>query len=221
MQDSENGNAPQNTVSSVFSPAMMMTMVAVQVEGGLAVLAIVIAWFAGISLREMFIFELFPILIALAGTIPMLVLCRFLYVLPFKTVEFTRRFLHSVYRDFIRHCSVMQLLLVAIMSGIGEELLFRGILQTSITNGCGGGIWGLAIGVVLTSALFGIVHPINKLYVFLCFVIGIYLGLLFAWSDNNLIVPIIIHALYNFVIFLAMPQMVGFSPDMSTSDKEQ
>ena len=218
MLDSDNSNLPRNPITGLFSPAMMMTVAAVQVEGGLAVLAIVIAWFAGISLRDMFVLEPFPILIAVVGTVPMLVFCRLVYVLPFKTVEFTRRFLQSVYRDFIRHCTVIQLLLVAIMSGVGEELMFRGILQTSITNGCGGGTWGLAIGIVLTSALFGLVHPINKLYVFLCFVIGIYLGLLFAWSGNNLIVPIIIHAIYNFVIFLAMPRMVGFTPDVRTTD---
>ena len=216
MQDSENGNSPLGNMSAMFSPAMMLTLVAVQVEGGLAILAIVIAWFAGISLRDMFAFEPFPILIAVAATIPMLVFCRLVYVLPFKMVDFTRRFLHSVYLDFIRHCSVLQLLLVAIMSGVGEELLFRGILQTSITNGCGGGTWGLAVGIGVTSFLFAVAHPINKLYVFLCFLIGIYLGLLFAWSDNNLIVPIIIHALYNFVVFLVMPRMVGFTVDTRT-----
>jgi membrane protease YdiL (CAAX protease family) len=201
----------------------MMTVAAVQVEGGLAVLAIVIAWFTGISLRDMFVFETFPLLIAVVCTFPMLVLCRFIYMLPFKMVEFTRRFLQSIHRDFIRHCTVTQLLLVAIMSGIGEELLFRGILQTAITNAFGGGTWGLAFGIGLTSLLFGLAHPINKLYVFLCFVIGIYLGLFFAWTDNNLVVPIIIHALYNFVIFLAMPQMLGFSPDegMMNSSRER
>ena len=217
MPNSENNNPFHNNRPGVIPPALMLTVVAVQVEGGLAILAIVIAWFAGISLRDMIIFEPFPILIAVAATVPMLVFCRLIYALPFKMVEFTRRFLHSVYRDFICHCSATQLLLVAIMSGIGEELLFRGILQTAITNACGGGIWGLAVGIGVTSLLFAVAHPINILYVFLCFVIGVYLGLLFAWLDNNLIVPIIIHALYNFVIFLTLPRMIGFSTDTRIS----
>ena len=217
MQESENGNHPRSDMPGLFSPAMMMTAAAVQVEGGLAILAIVIAWFAGIPLRDMFIFETFPVLIALVAIVPMLVFCRFVYVLPLKTVEFTRRFLQSVYCDFIRHCSVTQLLLVAIMSGIGEELLFRGVIQTSMTNAFGGETRGLAIGIVLTSLLFGVVHPINKLYVFLCFVIGIYLGLLFVWFGNNLVVPVIMHALYNFILFLALPQMIGFSTEARTS----
>jgi len=218
MQDFDNRNSPRSIMSGMFSPAMMMTVAAVQIEGGLAVLAIAIAWVFGIPLREMFVFETFSVLIALVATVPMLVFCRLVYLLPLKAVEFTRRFMQSVYRDFIRHCSVTQLSLVAIMSGIGEELLFRGVLQTSITNACGGGTWGLAAGIVITSVLFGIVHPINKLYVFLCFIFGIYLGLIFVWSGNNLIIPIIIHALYNFVIFLAMPRMVGFTPDVRNSD---
>jgi len=218
MQDSENDNFPRNNILGMFSPAMMITLVTVQVEGGLAVLAIVIAWFADISLREMFVVNPLHFLLAVVAIVPVLALCRLVYMMPFKTVEFTRRFMRSVYNDFIRHCSVTQLLLVAVMSGIGEELLFRGILQTFVTNACGDGTWGLAIGVILTSVLFGIVHPINKLYVFLCIVIGIYLGLFFAWSGNNLIVPIIIHAFYNFIVFLAMPRLIGFKTDVHMSD---
>jgi membrane protease YdiL (CAAX protease family) len=217
MQDSGNGHFPQDSMFRMFSPAMMLTQSAVFVEGGLAVLAIVIAWFAGIALREMFLLKPLHFLIAVVAVFPMLMFCRFVYMVPFKTVEFTRRFLQSVYRDFIRHCSVLQLLLVAIMSGIGEELLFRGVLQTSITQWFGGETRGIIIGIAITSLLFGLVHPINKLYVFLCFVIGIYLGLLFVWT-GNLIVPIIIHSLYNFVVFLAMPQLIGFSPDTQASD---
>jgi len=218
MQESENGNFPQDSLFRVFSPAMMLTQSAVLVEGGLAVLAIMIAWFADIPLREMFILKPLHFLIAAVAVFPMLMLCRFVYMLPFKMVEFTRRFLHSVYRDFIRHCSVTQLLLVAIMSGIGEELLFRGVLQTTITQWCGGETRGFIIGIAVTSLLFGLAHPINKLYVVLCFVIGIYLGLLFAWSGNNLIVPIIIHAFYNFVVFLAMPRLIGFPSETRKTD---
>jgi len=218
MQESENGNFPQDGMFRMFSPAMMLTQSAVMVEGGLAVLAIVIAWFAGISLREMIVLdEPIHYLIAVVAIIPMLMFCRFVYLVPLKTVEFTRRFLHSVYRDFIRHCSVLQLLLVAIMSGIGEELLFRGVIQTAIVEGFGGETRGLIIGIAVTSLLFGLVHPINKLYVFLCFVVGIYLGLLFVWT-GNLIVPVIIHTFYNFVVFLAMPQLIGFPRDVRTSD---
>ena len=202
----------------MFSPAMLLTQSAVTVEGGLAVLAIVIAWFAGISLREMFILEPLHFLVAAVAIVPMLLFCRFVYLLPLKSVEFTSRFLHSVYRDFIRHCSVTQLLFVAVMAGIGEELLFRGVIQTTLVQSFGGETRGLIIGIALSSLLFGLVHPINKLYVFLCFVIGIYLGLLFAWTGNNLIVPIIIHTFYNFVVFLAMPQLIGFPPDTGTSD---
>ena len=218
MQESENDNFPQDGMFSMFSPAMRLTQSAVLVEGGLAVLAIMLAWFAGIPLREMFVLKPVHFLIAAVAILPMLMFCRFIYMIPLKSVEFTRRFLQTVYRDFIRHCSVTQLLLVAIMSGIGEELLFRGVIQKTIVEGFGGETRGFIIGIAVTSLLFGLAHPINKLYVFLCVVIGIYLGLLFAWTDDNLIVPIIIHAFYNFIVFLAMPQLIGFPPAPRSSD---
>lgn len=206
---------PQNNPPP-FSPAMMMTFAAVQVEGGLAVIAILIAWFAEIPLRDMFTLTMPAFVIGILSTIPLFLLCYLVYKIPIRAVEFTRRFMKSIYRDFVRHCSTTQLLLVAVMSGIGEELLFRGILQTTFTRWCGGDTRGLILGIVITSLLFGLVHPINKLYVFLCFGIGIYLGAIFAMSGNNLLVPIILHALYNFVIFLAMPRMIGFSTDETT-----
>lgn len=193
-----------------FSPAMMMTLAAVQVEGGLALLAILIAYFASIPLLEMVTFEPLAVLFAVLGTLPVILLCWLIYKVPLKSVEFTRRFMRSIYLDFVRHCSVLQLFLIALMSGIGEELLFRGVLQTTVVHWFGGETRGLIFGILITSVLFGLAHPINKLYVFLCIVIGVYLGLTFVWS-GNLLVPMILHALYNFVVFLAMPQLIDFS----------
>ena len=204
--DFDTGNKP-----FAFSPAMMMTLATVQVEGGLAVLAIVIAYFAKIPFWDMLTVTPFAVAFGVLGTFPMFLLCYLVYKLPGKAIEFTRRFMKTMYHDFVRHCSVMQLLLVAMMSGIGEELLFRGILQTTITHWCGGETRGLVLAIVITSILFGLAHPISKLYVFLCFVIGLYLGAVFVWSGNNLIAPILLHAIYNFVIFLTLPRMIGFS----------
>ena len=213
MQESPHSNAPDDdeNLPSIFSPAMLMTLTTVQIEGGLAVLAILIAYFAEIPLLAMLIFEPKAFLFGFLGIVPAVLFCWLVYKLPTKAVVFTRQFMRSIYFDFVRHCSVLQLLLVAIMSGIGEELFFRGVLQTTIAQWCGGGTHGLVWGILITSALFGLVHPINKLYVALCFIIGVYLGLIFAVSGNNLTAPIILHAGYNFVVFLAMPQLIGFS----------
>ena len=210
-QEPNSGDSDAGNKSRAISPAMVMTLATVQVEGGLTVLAIIIAYFAKIPLREMFAVTPFAVVLGMLGTLPMFLLCYLVYKLPGKAIEFTRRFMKMMYHDFVRHCSVMQLLLMAILSGIGEELFFRGFLQTTIAHWCGGETRGLVIAIVITSILFGLAHPISKLYVFLCFVIGLYLGVIFAWSGNNLIAPILLHAIYNFVIFLNMPRMTGFS----------
>lgn len=219
MQEPDGDDFRGNSPFAAFSPALMMTIVAVQVEGGLAVVAIIIAYFAEIPLRDMLALTPFRAALGVLGTLPLFLFCYLVYKIPVKAVEFTRRFMKTVYADFIRHCSVMQLLLVAIMSGIGEELFFRGILQTTITHWCGGETRGLIFGILITSVVFGLLHPVNKLYVLLCFVIGLYLGTIFALSGNNLVAPIIIHALYNFVVFLTMPRMIGFSTGGTPSPK--
>jgi membrane protease YdiL (CAAX protease family) len=133
--------------------------------------------------------------------------CLLIYRLPWRSVMFIRKYMATLYRDFIRHCSAFQLLLISVLAGIGEELLFRGVLQTLVTRWCGGEMRGIVIGVLVTALIFGLVHPISKFYVVICTLIGAYLGWLFV-QTNNLTVPVIVHAFYDFCIFLYLPRLV-------------
>ena len=62
------------------------------------------------------------------------------------------------------------ILTIGFMAGIGEELFFRGYLQTRLSAR-----WGSLAGVLIAAALFGLVHmdPVHSLFAFL---FGIYLG---------------------------------------------
>jgi len=92
-----------------------------------------------------------------------------------------------------RNCTTLELALIALAAGFGEEALFRGALQ--------GGLVGLlfpAAGIALASVLFGLAHMITPTYAVLAALVGLYLGGLFIWSDN-LFVAIVTHASYDFV----------------------
>ena len=90
-------------------------------------------------------------------------------------------------------CSALDLLLISIAAGVGEELLFRGVIQPHLAD------WlGPVIGVTLTSLIFGLVHPVSITYVAYAALVGLYLGVLAAGLEN-VVVPITTHALYDFL----------------------
>ena len=93
-------------------------------------------------------------------------------------------------------CTVIQLASISIVAGIGEELLFRGVLQPLLIA------WlGLAAGLILASVVFGLLHAVTPSYAVLAGLIGAYFGW-FALARGNLLGPIIAHGLYDFVALI-------------------
>jgi membrane protease YdiL (CAAX protease family) len=92
------------------------------------------------------------------------------------------------------------LFILAAIAGISEEILFRGVIQPWMESS-----WGLNTGLIGSSMLFGLVHAITPLYAVLAALVSIYLGLALDYGgERNLLTPIIIHGLYDFLAFLAL-----------------
>ncbi len=100
--------------------------------------------------------------------------------------EWGRR-LHRDLRPMARDLSLGHILLLAGLSSLGEELLFRGLLTP-------------AIGVVMGGALFGLAHQISGpsrwVWVGWAAVIGMGLGSVFA-ATGSLLGPLLAHAIMN------------------------
>jgi uncharacterized protein len=101
-----------------------------------------------------------------------------------------------------------ELVVVAALAGLGEEVLFRGVLQTALVGHLP--VWG---AVAAAAAVFGLAHCLTPTYAVFAAVVGAYLGLLFVLS-GNLLVPILAHALYDLV---ALVLLVAVKPDPSTT----
>jgi len=85
----------------------------------------------------------------------------------------------------------LRIVLMAIGAGVSEELLFRGVLQTWLADH-----GPLVAAIIVSNVVFGLLHFRTALYAIIAGLIGVYLGVLYALTDN-LITPIITHGLYD------------------------
>jgi uncharacterized protein len=102
--------------------------------------------------------------------------------------EWARR-LHCELRPVARELTAGQILLVAGLSSLGEELLFRGLLTPTV-------------GILLSALLFGFAHqikgPSRWVWVGWATAVGVGLGAIFA-ATGSLVGPLLAHAIVNAV----------------------
>jgi membrane protease YdiL (CAAX protease family) len=80
---------------------------------------------------------------------------------------------------------------LGIAAGLGEEMLFRGVLQYELLNRIG------RVGAVgVSSVIFGLLHAVTPMYAFLATLASVYFGWLYL-DTGNLVVPIVTHAVYD------------------------
>ena len=80
---------------------------------------------------------------------------------------------------------------VSLCAGISEEVLFRGGLQTLLSDHL-----GIVPAIAIASALFAAVHLAKPPIAVLIFAIGIVFGIVF-WATGSLLAVILGHALYD------------------------
>jgi membrane protease YdiL (CAAX protease family) len=172
---------------------VIMTL-AIAVEGGLAVLALFLGWLLRQPPLETLVFDPMALLIGLAATAPLVLMFFALLRWPFGPVAAIRRFSLDVLCPVLAPCTVPDLAAIALLAGVGEEMLFRGTLQAALERASSP--W---TGIAAASLLFGVLHAITPTYALIATLIGAYLGLLLRFT-GNILTPIVVHALYDFVV---------------------
>jgi membrane protease YdiL (CAAX protease family) len=137
----------------------------------------------------------------LAVTAPMLGMFWWLVHSDRPTLRELRRQVEWLIGEMFPAANVGQLAMVAVLAGVGEELLFRGVVQAKLID------WtSPAIGVVIASVLFGGMHALSKIYFVLATLIGLCFGWL-AWHFHDLVAPIVAHTVYDFVALLYLSRV--------------
>ncbi|OHB67944.1 MAG: hypothetical protein A2V70_17985 [Planctomycetes bacterium RBG_13_63_9] len=104
-----------------------------------------------------------------------------------------------------RDCRLLELAVISALAGLGEEMLFRGVIQQAVAGWIDGpsGTW---VALVVAAILFGLAHQVTFTYAVLAGLIGLYLGGIWLAGEKNLLLPIVTHAMYDFLalVYLVM-----------------
>lgn len=182
-------------------------------ELSLGLLGLLAGWLLGYDARQLIppADEWGPIAygigLGIAATAPMLVAVWILDKLKLTGVQELSRLTEDRLLAPMRHLTALELFAISLCAGLGEELLFRGWLQGWLIGSMeDASLLRVTLGVLVASVAFGLVHAMTPTYFVLATLVGVYLGWLTV-ATQNLLVPIVAHALYDAVqLILAVRQ---------------
>jgi membrane protease YdiL (CAAX protease family) len=176
--------------------------------------AVFLGWVAGIDPFENIYFSETAIAFGLIGTAPLFLMFLALEKVQGESVVNIRKLLLNTLGPGLHRYHWTDLLILAAIAGVSEELLFRGVIQPWIETS-----WGISAGLILSNIVFGLVHAVTPLYAVLAALVGIYLGLSLDYGgERNLLTPIIIHGFYDFLAFVAL--MRAYRASLTSTAKD-
>lgn len=194
------------------SEASRMVRLAIAFEMALGVAAVGIGWvvghwpWVGVDLAgEHARGQVAAVGWGLVATGPLLVALFVCDRVPIGPLRGLRELTAEVITRMFRGATATQLGAVALAAGCGEELLFRGIVQSGLARLASD--WPGQVGAILAaSVIFGLCHWLNVTYAVLAMLAGAYFGLLLVLS-GNILTPITAHAAYDFLalVYLIRP----------------
>jgi membrane protease YdiL (CAAX protease family) len=179
---------------------------AVLFEGGLGLLAWGLGWLLGHPPLAYFSWNWLDAALGAAASSPLLLLFAACVRWPVGPLRRIKEFSDEVVRPWFAPCTLLDLALISLAAGIGEEMLFRGLLQNLFRNWLG--LWG---GVAAASVLFGLLHLITPTYALMAAAIGVYLGCVQV-ATGNLLAVITTHALYDLIALVYLVRGPNQSP---------
>lgn len=166
---------------------------AVFFEAGLAPFSLIVGWLLGHQPLQTFIWSARDALLGAAAALPLIAMFLAMLRWPIGPLIKVKEFCEEEVVPLFQESYWSELALIALSAGVGEEMLFRGVLQATLTD------WlGMGLGISLASILFGVLHPISISYTIIAGFLGLYLGGLWVYN-GNLLTVMVTHALYDFV----------------------
>lgn len=167
------------------------------VEGIVCAAAFGLGWLAGIDPTEHLHFTWRAVGTGLLALVPMFALLALALFAKAPPLVRIRDFVQEILGPPLAACRWYDLILLALLAGTCEELLFRGVLQPWTEA------WGATAGLVGSNLVFGLLHAVTPTYALATTALGLVLGWsLDAGGDRQLLAPLLAHAVYDYVAFL-------------------
>jgi membrane protease YdiL (CAAX protease family) len=130
--------------------------------------------------------------------------------LPIPGLRDLEQAMEARFEEYLGSMSYAELIVLSMTAGLGEELLFRGWLQQGLTGAIDSQVdyARVLFGWVAASIMFGLAHPISRLYVMLASAMGLVLGGVYLIT-GNLLTAIVAHAAYDAVILVRWRMDLG------------
>jgi hypothetical protein len=185
-----------------------VVLLAVAFEGGLAALAWVLGWLLDQPPLARIHWRGRDVLIGAAISLPLLLIFYLCVHWPVGPLSRIKAFADEVIQPLFQYCTVLDLAIISLLAGLGEEMLFRAVLQPFLAERL-----NLAAGILIANVLFGLLHLITPTYAVLAGLMGAYLGWVLVQTDNLLVV-IVAHALYDFLALVYLVRRRSGSDDL-------
>jgi membrane protease YdiL (CAAX protease family) len=168
----------------------------------LTVVALGVAWAAGVDLRPLLRFDWTAAALGVGAVVPMSIVFFVAPDLKDKVVD--------LLGPALAECRMFDLMLLAAMAGVSEELVFRGAIEGWLQR------YDIVAAMIVTNILFGLMHPITLVYFLIAAGFGFYFSVLAnLGAERNLTAPILAHTVYDFLGFLLVARDYRKSPSQS------
>jgi len=167
------------------------------IEGGALGAALVLARYFEIPLVPLSDSIVKDILLGTIGALPPFVF--FLFSLSEKAEKIRligalRKKIITEIKDIFDTMHLSDVIIISLLAGIGEELLFRGVVQAKY-------------GIVAASIIFGLMHSVSFAYVIVTIVMGFYIGVIYS-AGGSLLIPIQLHFIYDLAALVYLKYVI-------------
>jgi len=145
----------------------------------------------------------------------MLLMLLLIRAIPWRPLIRLRQVVDRTVMPLFDGWSIWDLASLALVAGVAEEMLFRGVIQDAIANAT-----GPLTALVIASMIFGMLHAITPGYAVIATVLGLWLGAVYLFTEN-LLAAMAAHALYDFLALVVLLRFKGRGQNLGDAEEEQ
>jgi uncharacterized protein len=202
--DDDDSSVVNDARDQWYTSSMTTTMVSTQ--AAFIPIGVVLATVIGIDLNFLQLrnYDSSLLLFGTLSTIPLIVFAIVLDIIEDQIPalqEVSEATLRSVYNllggSYKPVLATATAVVLGTVAGVGEEILFRGILQETIYQQHWTSNYNTIISIVISSIVFGLFHAVTPMYIVLATLASMYFGTLYALCNGDLTIPILCHSIYD------------------------